>query len=60
MSDPSKGLYVPPGLWRELISFSGDAVCLVFASKEYDENDYIRNYKKFLEFKNGNSTNNKL
>ena len=27
--------------------FSKNSVCLVLASKDYDENDYIRNYQEF-------------
>jgi hypothetical protein len=30
-------------------NFSKDCVLLVLASCEYDENDYIRLYEKFLE-----------
>jgi dTDP-4-dehydrorhamnose 3,5-epimerase-like enzyme len=45
------GLYIPPGLWRELLNFSSGAICLVLASREYDERDYIRDYERFLTFK---------
>ena len=42
------GLYVPKMIWRELKNFSQDAVCLVLASDFYKEDDYIRDYDKFL------------
>ena len=32
-------------------SFSQGAVCMVIASHKYDEEDYIRNYKNYLEWK---------
>jgi dTDP-4-dehydrorhamnose 3,5-epimerase-like enzyme len=48
---PSVGLSIPPGIWREFYGFSSGAVCLVLASEKYDENDYIRNYKEFLNYK---------
>ena len=48
------GLHVIPGIWRELSNFSSGAVCLVLASHEYDENDYIRDYDEFLKIKNVN------
>lgn len=48
LSDPSKGLYVGPGLWIELNDFSPGSVCCVFASDLYDEDDYIRSRKEFL------------
>ena len=41
------GLYLPPLLWRELENFSSGAVCLVLASKVYDEHDYHRDYRDF-------------
>ncbi len=42
------GLYVPRLIWRELTDFCTGAVCLVFASLAYDEDDYIRDYQEFL------------
>jgi dTDP-4-dehydrorhamnose 3,5-epimerase-like enzyme len=41
------GLYVPPFRWREIENFSSGAVCLVLASKRYDEADYFRDYDEF-------------
>ena len=43
-------IYVPHGLWRTLQNFSTNSLCLVLASTDYDEEDYIRNYKDFLDF----------
>ncbi len=48
LSDPSKGLLICPMIWRELENFSSGAVCLVLASMTYDEQDYYRDYEKFL------------
>lgn len=42
------GLYIPKMIWRELDNFSSGSFCLVFASKHYDENDYIRDYDEYL------------
>ena len=44
---PNYGLMIVPGIWRELFEFSSGSVCLVLASLKYDEEDYIRDYKKF-------------
>lgn len=44
------GLYVPPGIWRDLDSFSSGSVCVVLASEYYDENDYIRDHRRFVEY----------
>lgn len=51
LNQPNKGLLIVPGIWRELNGFSGGAICLVLASEEYGENDYIRDYEEFLNFK---------
>lgn len=47
---PNKGLIVESNMWREMFDFSQDAVLMVLASELYDEDDYIRNYDKFLEY----------
>ncbi|MDB0025397.1 FdtA/QdtA family cupin domain-containing protein [Flavobacteriales bacterium] len=52
LNQPTKGLSLPPGLWRELRGFSGGAICLVLASNTYDENDYVRVYEEFKSWKN--------
>lgn len=51
LNKPNKGLLIPKGIWRELENFSSGSVCLVLASEEFDEEDYIRKYKQFLQFK---------
>jgi hypothetical protein len=45
--EPGKALYIGPGVWRELVEFSSNAVCLVLASMPYDEEDYIRSEQEF-------------
>lgn len=52
LNKPNKGLLIPTGIWRELENFSSGAVCLVLASEVFDEDDYIRDYEQFLDFKN--------
>jgi dTDP-4-dehydrorhamnose 3,5-epimerase-like enzyme len=49
LDSPSKGLHLPPRVWRSLYKYSSDAVLLVLASHEYDPNDYIRDYREFKE-----------
>ena len=51
LNRPYYGLYVIPGIWRELSNFSSGAICLVLASHRYDENDYFRNYDEFVNWK---------
>jgi RimJ/RimL family protein N-acetyltransferase len=51
LARPHYGLYLPPGLWRNIANFSNGAICLVLASAVYTEKDYIRDYPKFLAYK---------
>ena len=50
LNDPSVGLYVGPDNWREMSNFTNDAVLLVLASEKYDEDDYIRDYDRFVAY----------
>lgn len=50
LDSPSVGLYVPPGMWRDLKDFAPNSVCLVLASTKYDDSDYLRNYDEFLSW----------
>lgn len=47
LNKPNIGLLIPTGIWRELENFSSGAVCLVIASGEFEEADYIRVYDEF-------------
>lgn len=45
------GLYLKPGMWRELHNFSSGAICLVLASDIYRADDYLRDYNEFISYK---------
>lgn len=47
---PFYGLYIPPGIWTTIDSFSGGSICLSLASELYCEDDYIREYENYLKF----------
>lgn len=51
LNRPNLALHIVPGLWRELDNFSSGSICLVLASHKYNEKDYIRDYKNYLELK---------
>jgi dTDP-4-dehydrorhamnose 3,5-epimerase-like enzyme len=51
LNRPYYGLLMPPGIWRDLSNFSSGAICIVLASDVYKEQDYIRDYDDFLNFK---------
>jgi hypothetical protein len=48
LSQPSVGLLLVPGIWREIRNFSANASLLVLASAHYDEADYVRDHDAFL------------
>lgn len=49
LDQPSRGLLIGPGVWREMYDFTQGAVLMVLASEYYDESDYIRDYDVFLK-----------
>lgn len=51
LNKPSEGLLIPTMIWRELENFSSGSVCLVIASGEFLEEDYIRSYDAFVSLK---------
>ena len=51
LNRPYQGLYVKPGLWRDLDDFSSGAVCMVLASEVYKSEDYIREYEDFIAYR---------
>lgn len=53
LNRPFYGLHIPPGIWASEQSFSSGSICLVLASEGYIEDDYIRDYNNFIEYKNG-------
>ncbi len=52
LNRPFYGLHIPPGIWAAEQSFSSGSICLVLASQGYEADDYIREYKAFLEYVN--------
>lgn len=48
LDQPDLGLYMPAMTWGTQYAYSADALLLVFASHEYDPDDYIRSYDEFL------------
>lgn len=44
---PNRGLYLPPMVWGIQYNYTADAMLLVFASRLYEPDDYIRDYQEF-------------
>lgn len=52
LENKKNGLYIPPGIWNDIYEFNKESVCIVFASENYEESDYIRNFNNFIDYKN--------
>ncbi|KAA6341558.1 TDP-4-oxo-6-deoxy-alpha-D-glucose-3 4-oxoisomerase, partial [termite gut metagenome] len=50
LNRPFYGLHIIPGIWAWEQGFSSGSVCLVLASHGYDENDYIREYREYINY----------
>lgn len=57
LSDPSIGVCIEGMVWREMLWLKKDSVLCVAASELYDENDYIRDYKEFKRYVEGENIN---
>jgi len=53
LDSPSKGLYLPPGIWGVQYKHQPNTILLVLASHAYDKDDYIRDYNTFMNYKMG-------
>jgi dTDP-4-dehydrorhamnose 3,5-epimerase-like enzyme len=53
LDNPAQGLIINSMIWREMYDFSPDCVLMVLADAHYNEQDYIRDYKQFLEITKG-------
>ena len=49
LDSTQKGLYIPAMVWGTQYNYSDDAVLLCFASKNYNNSDYIRDYSEYLK-----------
>ncbi len=46
-----RGLLIPAGIWATQFRYAPNSVVAVFASHDYDESDYIRDYDDFLKYR---------
>ena len=51
LSPRSKAILVPFGVWAEQDYLKDNSVIIVFCDQSYDEQDYIRDYDEYLEWK---------
>ena len=51
LNKSSEGLLIPATIWAEQ-EYQPGTVLMVLTDKHYDENDYLRDYNEFLNFRN--------
>lgn len=49
LSKPWIGIYMPAMIWGTQYRYSPDAVLAVYASRPYENDDYLRDYSEFLK-----------
>ena len=50
LNRPFYGLHIPPGIWAAEQGFSSGSICLVLASREYESDDYIKDYDEYRKY----------
>jgi dTDP-4-dehydrorhamnose 3,5-epimerase len=50
LNPESEGILIEKSIWRVLSKFETGTIVVVFASAEYDPEDYIHDYEDFLEW----------
>ena len=51
LNDPTKGLFLRPGIWSQTHSYSSDCVALVLADEEYCRDGYVYDYEEWVMMK---------
>ena len=51
LSPKTEAILVPSGVWAEQDYLKDNSVIIVFCDQSYDEQDYIRDYDEYLEWK---------
>ena len=54
LTPSNEAVLVPCGIWAEQEYIQDNSMIIVFCDQPYDENDYMRVYDEYLEWKNKN------
>jgi glycosyltransferase involved in cell wall biosynthesis len=57
VSKANEGVLIDKMIWHEMHDITSDAIMLVLASKEYNEDDYVRSYATFVSSINNYAKN---
>ena len=58
LDNPSKGLYIPNGVWDAQAYHTQDSILLSLCNTLYNKEDYIEDYEEFVKLKSGKSESN--
>ena len=53
LDNPSKGLYIPSGIWDATEYHTEDSILLSFCSTLYNKKDYVEDFEEFKKLKKG-------
>ena len=53
LDSPDKGLLIPSAIWSDQTYLQADTILTVLCDQPYDEDDYIRDYDSFLDYRRG-------
>ncbi len=51
LDKPTSGLYIPSTIWSRQKYIVDNSILMVLTDRKYEENDYIRDYEEFLDFR---------
>ena len=51
LDNPTKGLYIPNGIWDAQVYHTDDTILLSLCSTLYDKEDYLEDFKEFQKLK---------
>lgn len=51
LNRPNRGLLIQPGIWSRQQEFSSGGICLVLASKRFEDDEYLKDYQDFLNYR---------
>ena len=51
LEKPSIGILVPPNIWSKQTYLEENSILTVLCDENYNEDEYVRNYQKFLKVK---------
>lgn len=50
LSDPTKGIVIPPDAWTHMENFAPETILLVLCSEEYTEEGYIHDFSGYQKY----------